>query len=96
MNERELCAKAIEAFGRFSQILVLFEELSELQQAVCKHLRGQDAANIAEEIADVEIVLNQAKIMFNVEEAVEKQKSYKLQRLEKMIKMCSWMREEAE
>lgn len=49
-------------------------------------LRGQDnAAHIAEEIADVEIMLEQLKLMFNIRDEVTQQRTAKLQRLDNRI-----------
>lgn len=60
---------AIEVFGEDAQILMVFEEMAELQKELCKWLRGNtDAAEryrIAEEIADVEIMLAQMKLLFD-------------------------------
>ena len=52
---------------------------------LCKFLRGRvdgdTYANIAEEIADVGIMLDQMAIEFEVEDAVADQRAYKVQRL---------------
>jgi hypothetical protein len=46
------------------------EELSELQKELCKHLRGnENRRNIIEEVADVEIALNDVKAKFDIKEA---------------------------
>lgn len=51
-----------------------------------KNLRGQDnAAHIAEEIADVEIMLEQLKLMFSIRDEVTQQRTVKLQRLDNRI-----------
>ena len=43
------------------------------------------AAHIAEEIADVEIMLEQRKLMFNIRDEVTQQRTTKLQRLDNRI-----------
>lgn len=51
------------------QVIVAIEELSELQKELCKSLRNKDKINLdnlIEEIADVEIMLEQMKIYFNL------------------------------
>lgn len=62
-----------------------FEETAELQDVLCKFLRGHvdgdTLANIAEEIADVGIMLDQMAIEFEVEDAVAEQRAYKVRRL---------------
>lgn len=49
-------------YGLGSQINILQEELAELIQAVSKYRRG-DQSHILEEIADVEIMLDQVKYL---------------------------------
>lgn len=49
-------------YGLDSQLNILQEELSELIQAVSKYRRG-DQSHILEEIADVEIMLDQVKYL---------------------------------
>lgn len=58
---------AIETFGKESQTAMLFEEMAELQQAICKHARGRDTIDhVCEEIADVVIMcIQMAKIYGN-------------------------------
>ena len=78
--------KAVNRFGKLDQLIVATEELSELQKELCKTLRGKmNIDNIAEEIADVEIMLSQLHIIFNIDYDIEKQKQTKLERLSKMI-----------
>nr|DAP41395.1 MAG TPA: nucleoside triphosphate pyrophosphohydrolase [Bacteriophage sp.] len=60
-------------------------EMAELQNVLCKFLRGRidgdTLANIAEEIADVGIMLDQMAIEFKVEDAVAEQRAVKVRRL---------------
>lgn len=80
-----LYKKALNTYGIQAQIGMVFEEMSELQKELCKYLRGkapvEQQVRIAEEIADVEIMLDQMKIYFKNHEAVEKYKKYKIKRL---------------
>lgn len=81
MDEKEFYEKIIFHFGDKNQITVAIEELSELQKELCKYLRGDmDYYNIAEEIADVEIMLEQLKIIFLNESDVEETKKEKINR----------------
>ena len=89
-NEREdLYRKAIDKWGVDFQILMLFEEIGELQQAVVKFARKNSAANrlkVMDEIADVEIMLEQtALILGATDEEIEKVKNAKLLRLKRML-----------
>ncbi|MBZ4656499.1 MAG: hypothetical protein JG759_1047 [Thermoanaerobacter sp.] len=84
MNEKDKCKlyrQALEKWGT-AQIIIAFEEMAELQKKLCKALRGKEnRIEIAEEIADVEIMLAQMKILFGIEEGVRRHKQLKLNRL---------------
>ncbi len=54
--------QALTKFGEQKQKDMLIEEMSELTQALLKDRRGRES-NISEEIADVQIVLDQIKIL---------------------------------
>lgn len=55
--ETAICQLAVNVYGKTSQCTVCMEEMAELTKELSKNLRGQDnAAHIAEEIADVEII----------------------------------------
>lgn len=88
-TERKIFNTALKLYGGQAQIMILFEEMAELQDVLCKLLRGRvdgnTIANIAEEIADVGIMLDQMKIEFQVENAVKKQRIHKVQRLRERI-----------
>ena len=74
--------KTFERFGKFNQITVAIEELSELQKELCKVLRGNmNIENVVEEIADVEIMIEQLRIMFNADRDIDKVKAQKIDRL---------------
>lgn len=93
-NGDEICRKALEAFGKAAQITMVFEEMAELQDVLCKFLRGRvDAStstHIAEEIADVEIMLRQMAILFDCSFTVDKFRRYKLERLAERIKEAKY------
>lgn len=58
------------------------EEMAELSKELSKNIRGEHNADaLAEEMADVEIMLEQLKIIFGNRAAVDIKKSVKLQRL---------------
>ena len=54
--------QALTKFGEQKQKDMLIEEMSELTQALLKDRRGRES-NISEEIADVQIVLDQIKLL---------------------------------
>lgn len=61
---------AITKYGEKAQEEVAIEECGELIQAICHKHRGRPH-NIAEEIADVEVMLEQLKIINNCHKEVE-------------------------
>ena len=71
--DRYINRQAIEKYGVVKQSIVAMEELSELIQAISKKLRYPSdrvvAFNLGEEIADVYIVLDQLKCMYNIDES---------------------------
>ena len=74
--------KAIEKYGAEAQLNVLFEEMSELQNAICKYKRGRATVEqIAEEIADVSNMLVQTIMIFDCQELYEKYLDDKINRL---------------
>ena len=82
----ETCKAALETWGAVSQTNMVFEEMAELQKELCKHARG--AANeiqIAEEIADVLIMLEQMMILHDCREMVTDWETVKLLRLRRRI-----------
>lgn len=61
---------AIDAYGKHAQTTMFFEETAELTKELCKNARGkQNRDEIAEEVADVEIMLEQIKIMYDIPES---------------------------
>ena len=82
----ELYEKLIEKYGEL-QIVVAIEELAELQQELSKALRGkEDKKKIVEEMADVYIMLDQLKIMFDIPSPLLRlEKQQKLLRTKKRL-----------
>ena len=66
--EERIINRAVQFYGHTSQIDMMIEEMSELTKALLKHRRGpaDEAAReaVREEMADVEIMLQQMKIIF--------------------------------
>lgn len=67
-HETDVFKDAIKEFGDAAQVTMVFEEMAELQKELCKWIRNGNSVelthNIAEEIADVEIMLDQMKLFF--------------------------------
>ena len=84
---QDICAKALLTYGPESQTRMLFEEMAELQKELCKEARGiGDVDAIAEEIADVYIMLQQMVMLHKCEVAVVRWMYYKIDRLGKKMK----------
>lgn len=77
---KDLYKKAEELYGLDSQLGLLQEECAELIQAISKRRRGKED-NIAEELADVTIMVEQATASLGLEDKVAKIKKQKLERL---------------
>ena len=72
--------------GGSSLGVFLPEDRAELQDALCKHKRGRRTLeDIAEEIADVEIMLDQMKLLFHIEKEAEAQRARKIARVEERL-----------
>lgn len=80
MSEFEVMRAAIRHYGEAAQEEVAIEECSELIQAITHKHRGREH-NIAEEIADVEIMLEQLKIINCCSKEVEQIRKVKINRL---------------
>ena len=82
-NVREkILRAAIERYGRDAQRDKAIEELSELIRALA---RCDDAENVAEEMADVRIMLDQLEIIFGNGQKVAAWEVMKLHRLDQRV-----------
>ena len=85
MNKEELYKIAIETYGDEAQINQGIEETAELIQAINKFRRNpceEALKGIEEEIADVEIMLEQYKLIYEISDKdISQHKSQKLHRL---------------
>lgn len=88
MSEFEILITAIHTFGEEAQERQAIEECSELIQAISHKHRGRPN-NVAEEIADVEIMLDQLKIINDCAGKVEEIRKHKIERLyQRVFDMC--------
>lgn len=79
--------KAIARNGVLLQAIVALEELSEAQKEICKLLREEgNTEHLAEEVADATIMLEQLRIMFNINDRVSSYMDAKVQRLADRLK----------
>lgn len=81
VRKLNLCKTILKYYPHKDQMFMAVEEMAELQKAVSKAYRGKpDLNNIAEEIADVEIMLEQLKQIFGCRETVNNYIQCKLNR----------------
>lgn len=88
MDKKEIYKKALKIWGIETQIMMVVEECSELLFTISKWMRGKYKADkLVEEIADVEIMLEQLKIIAGISDTeVQSEKNKKIQRLEDKLK----------
>ena len=88
MDKIILYDKALKKWGKTNQLKQTTEELAELIVAICKlgrSFNGKNKNDVAEEIADVEIMIEQTKIILDVEYSSSVFKMKKLNRLEQLV-----------
>lgn len=79
---KDIFDTAIEHYGAIAQTIKAIEEMSELMKELCKALALEvDNDHIAEEIGDVEIMLEQMKRIYTDDCAVSRWKVKKIHRL---------------
>jgi len=84
MKKSETLKKAISLWGKNAQIDIAIEELSELITAIQHFRRGKASReSVLSEIADVEIMCQQLKTIFEDSGEVEKIKEEKIAKLHK-------------
>lgn len=77
---------AVFRYGPDLQLQVAIEEMAELTKEICKYKRGNNnRAQIAEEMADVYIMLCQMRIIFKNENDIETQIRQKILRLQERM-----------
>ena len=88
MRTRDLYTAAVKKFGKEHQLVLCMEEMAELTKELSKNMRGsKNITNISEEIADVEIMLEQLRVIFGNRSEVDTIKAEKLLRLADRVEM---------
>jgi len=92
ISEQELYEDAIKLWGKESQVLMAIEEMGELLQVLSKVTRkvnGCPVIDVINEIVDVDILLQQLKVVFEVKDKhYNIIKAKKLQKLKSIIDKC--------
>ena len=86
-SEEVTLRKVINKFGKEAQCRQVMEECAELIQAVSKNLRSAGAKeNLIEEMADVGIMLDQLRIMFEIKDTeINKIRCEKMKQIKRMV-----------
>lgn len=87
MITEDIYRQAIRTYGAYGQTVVAIEELSEAQKELCKAIRNglePDRDHLAEEIADVYIMLEQMEMLYDLD-TVALWKAKKVERLKKRL-----------
>lgn len=79
LKEENLYQKAASLWGFDFQVRMMLEKMAELQVELLHVLRSKESIEaVMEELADVEIMLGQMKIIFPSIEAIKKKKLERL------------------
>lgn len=85
MNKYNILREIVERY-EYDRLDLLQEELAELIQAISKYKRYGELDNIIEEIADVEIMISQIKILLSINEhSINEVKKEKFQRIKNIM-----------
>lgn len=79
--------RALATWGEQAQMLMVVEEMSELMKEILKNInrKKDNVAAIIEETADVEIMLEQLKANYDIEEKVAAYKAGKIKMIEQRL-----------
>ena len=86
---QEIFRKAVQTWGKAAQIDMMIEEMAELTKALLNERRGRDN-NIAEEMADVRIMLEQMAVIFQNAGEVERIFREKVTRIDQRLSKRKW------
>lgn len=82
---------ALNKWGKEAQTQMAIEEMAELTKEICKLHRGkQDLEALADEIADVTIMLEQLRLMYGINDLVCKHMDDKILRLQNRVAAASF------
>lgn len=86
-ERRAVYFAAIDHYGSDSQILMAVEEMAELTKELAKTFRPNETTTekLVDEIADVVVMLEQLRLIFDVNEEVQERIDFKVQRLAQRI-----------
>lgn len=79
-----ICQRALDTWGKVPQMSMVLEEMAELQIEILKNINREkdNVDKIIDECADVQVMINQVKLCYNIEKEVAEREDFKLNRLE--------------
>ena len=92
MTKEEIYTSAYKKWGPEAQLDMIVEECAELIKAVTKYKRADKATldkaieNLVDELADVEIMIEQTKHLYQISQVVKARKHFKINRLKNRLK----------
>lgn len=81
----ELYKDAVKQWGEVPQLLMCCEEMAELTEELLHMIRGRKDLNVYEEIADVELCMEQLHHMLNNDAEIDRWRIIKLDRLKERL-----------
>lgn len=83
----EILKRALKTWGEQAQMLMVVEEMSELMKEILKNInrKKDNIAEIIEETADVEIMLEQLKANYAIDGHVAAYKAEKIKKIEQRL-----------
>lgn len=89
-GEHDILREAVDTFGPEHQQIIAIEEMAELIKELCKQYRGfENQEHVTEEIADVDIMLEQLILIFGCQANVDSEKVRKIERLKRRIESAT-------
>ncbi len=87
VNPDELYHRTLRVWGKEPQMLQVIEEMSELTKEILKNVnrKKDNIKELIEETADVEIMLGQLKVCYDIEKQVESYKADKLKTIQQRL-----------
>lgn len=84
---KNIYERALSAWGKNAQMMQVVEEMSELIKEIIKNINRNknNVTELVEETADVEIMLEQLKLCYNIKEQVDAYKEAKLIKLSERL-----------
>lgn len=86
-ERRAVYEAAIEHYGTYSQFMVAVEEMAKLTKVLAKSFRpeGFTLEKLVDEVADVTVMMEQLRLIFSVNDAVQERIDYKVKRLQHRV-----------